>query len=143
MLEIKQLRGGETVNSYIHIPSTKLLYVLRYISKLTKYHNTIKSLLPKSEDDLDSEMAVESWSGDKLKNEVEQLAPEEQEILTAIYTGITSLELPGMMGMDIDEVEKVLEKLIDQGFLDLVRIRKETDLTEKGRAVTNFIITNF
>nr|7OD9_C Chain C, C-terminal domain of CheF from Methanococcus maripaludis [Methanococcus maripaludis X1]7OD9_F Chain F, C-terminal domain of CheF from Methanococcus maripaludis [Methanococcus maripaludis X1] len=104
---------------------------------------TIKSLLPKSEDDLDSEMAVESWSGDKLKNEVEQLAPEEQEILTAIYTGITSLELPGMMGMDIDEVEKVLEKLIDQGFLDLVRIRKETDLTEKGRAVTNFIITNF
>ncbi|MBA2846821.1 hypothetical protein HNP88_001005 [Methanococcus maripaludis] len=143
VLEIKQLRGGETVNSYIHIPSTKLLYVLRYISKLTKYHNTIKSLLPKSEDDLDSEMAVESWSGDKLKNEVEQLAPEEQEILTAIYTGITSLELPGMMGMDIDEVEKVLEKLIDQGFLDLVRIRKETDLTEKGRAVTNFIITNF
>uniref|UniRef100_A9AB10 Chemotaxis signal transduction system protein F from archaea n=1 Tax=Methanococcus maripaludis (strain C6 / ATCC BAA-1332) TaxID=444158 RepID=A9AB10_METM6 len=143
VLEIKQLRGGETVNSYIHIPSTKLLYVLRYISKLTKYHNTVKSLLPKSEDDLDSEIAVESWSGDKLKNEVDQLTSEEQEVLAAIYTGITSLELPGMMGMPIDEVEKILEKLIDGGFLDLVRIRKETDLTEKGRAVTNFIITNF
>lgn len=143
VLEVKQLRGSETVTSYLYVPSTKLLYILRYISKLTKYHNTVKSILPRSEDELDSEIAVENWSGDKLKSEVERLAPEEQEILAALYTGITSLELPSMMGMDIDEVEKVLEKLIDTGYLDLVRIRKETDLTEKGRAVTNFIITNF
>ncbi|ABR54164.1 Protein of unknown function DUF439 [Methanococcus vannielii SB] len=143
VLEIKQLRGSETVNSYIYLQSIKMLYLLRYISKLTKYHNTVKNLLPKSEDEFDSEIAVESWSGDKLKTEVEKLAPEEQEVLAAIYTGITSLELPSMMGMGIDDVEKILEKLIDQGYLDLIRIRKETDLTEKGRAVTNFIITNF
>ncbi|MBP2142910.1 helix-turn-helix protein [Methanococcus voltae] len=143
VIEIKQLKGKETVNSYLYLEDTKILYILRYISLLTKYHKTVEKLLPKSSEELVSQSSAENWSGEKLKGEVEKLSPEEQEILTAIYTGIDSLELPSMMGLEVDEVEKVLESLIDKGFLDLTRIRKETDLTETGRAVTNYIITNF
>jgi helix-turn-helix protein len=143
VLEIKQIKGGETITSYIYIPQKERLFVLRYIATLTRYPNSVKKLLPKTEDELKSQLASESWSGDRIKSEVEQLESEEQEILAALYTGISSLELPSMMGLDVDEVEKVLEKLIDKGFLDLVRIRKETELTEKGRAITNYIISNF
>ncbi|HIP17559.1 MAG TPA: hypothetical protein EYG76_04625, partial [Methanothermococcus okinawensis] len=139
----KQIKGGETTTSYIYIPQRERLFVLRYIATLTKHGRLVKNLLPKTEDELSSQLASESWSGDKIKSEVEQLEPEEQEILAALYTGISSLELPTMMGLDVDEVEKILESLIDKGYLDLVRIRKETELTEKGRAVTNYIISNF
>jgi len=143
VMEIKQIKGGETTTSYIYIPQRERLFVLRYIATLTKHGRLVKNLLPKTEDELSSQLASESWSGDKIKSEVEQLEPEEQEILAALYTGISSLELPTMMGLDVDEVEKILESLIDKGYLDLVRIRKETELTEKGRAVTNYIISNF
>ncbi|AEH07376.1 CheF family chemotaxis protein [Methanothermococcus okinawensis] len=143
VLEIKQIKGGETMTSYIYLPQKERLFVLRYIATLTKYSNSVKKLLPKTEDELESQLASESWSGDRIKSEIEQLEPEEQEILTALYTGISSLELPPMMGLEVDEVEKILEKLIDKGLLDLVRIRKETELTEKGRAITNYIISNF
>ncbi|WP_292461030.1 CheF family chemotaxis protein [Methanothermococcus sp.] len=143
VLEIKQIKGGETITSYIYIPQKERLFVLRYIATLSKYSNSVKNLLPKTEDELESQLTSESWGGDKIKSEVEQLEPEEQEVLTAIYTGISSLELPPMMGLDVDEVEKILENLIDKGFLNLIRIRKETELTEKGRAITNYIISNF
>ncbi|AXI24671.1 hypothetical protein CFE53_00150 [Methanofervidicoccus sp. A16] len=143
VLEIKQLKGGESVTSYLYIPERERLFVLRYIATLTKYGKLVKDLLPKTEDELVSQLASETWSGDKIKSEVEQLEPEEQEILTALYTGISSLELPNVMGLDVDEVERILDKLIDKGYLKLVRIRKETELTEKGRAITNYIISNF
>ena len=143
VMEIKQMKSGETTTSYIYIPQKERLFVLRYINILTKYGRIVKKLLPRTEDELSSQLASEVWSGDRIKSEVEQLDPEEQEILTALYTGISSLELPTMMGLDVDDVEKILESLIDKGYLDLIRIRKETELSEKGRAVTNYIISNF
>ncbi|ACX73349.1 MAG: hypothetical protein GXN95_06700 [Methanococci archaeon] len=143
VLEIKQIKSNETITSYLYIEKRERLFVLRYIATLTKYKNTVKDLLPKSEDELTSEFAAESWSGEKIKSEVEKLSPEEQEILMALYTGISPLELPNMLNMDVDEVERILDELIDKGLLNLVRIRKEVELSEKGRAVTNYIVTNF
>ncbi|XRO76721.1 CheF family chemotaxis protein [Methanocaldococcus sp. 10A] len=143
VLEIKQIKANESITSYLYIEKRERLFVLRYIATLTKYKNTVKDLLPKSEDELTSEFAAESWSGEKIKSEVEKLSPEEQEILMALYTGISPLELPNMLNMDVDEVERILDELIEKGLLNLVRIRKEVELSEKGRAITNYIVTNF
>ncbi|ACV24922.1 CheF family chemotaxis protein [Methanocaldococcus fervens] len=143
VLEIKQIKGGESITSYLYIQPRERLFVLRYIATLTKYKNAVKDLLPKSEDEVTSEFAAESWSGEKIKSEIEKLTPEEQEILMSLYTGISSLELPSMLNMDVDEVERILDNLIEKGLLDLVRIRKEVELSEKGRAITNYIVTNF
>ncbi|WP_456419254.1 CheF family chemotaxis protein [Methanocaldococcus infernus] len=143
VLEIKQVKNNENITSYLYVPARERLFVLRYIYTLTKYKHVVKDLLPKTEDEIASEFAAEAFSGDKIKSELEKLTPEEQEILMALYTGISSLELPNVLNMDVDEVERILDDLIEKGLLTLVRIRKEVELSEKGRAITNYIVSNF
>ncbi len=143
VLEIKQIKSNESITSYLYLDNKDRLFVLRYIANLTKYKNVVKDLLPKSEEDISAEFTAEMWSGEKLKSEVEKLTPQEQEILVALYSGISSLELPTMLNMDVDEVERILDDLIDKGLVRLVRVRKEVELSEKGRAVTNYIVSNF
>ncbi|WP_423793035.1 CheF family chemotaxis protein [Methanocaldococcus indicus] len=142
-LEIKQVKNNESITSYLYTDNKTRLFILRYLANLTKYKHAVKDLLPKSEDEIISEFAAEAFSGEKIKSEIEKLKPEEQEILVALYTGISSLELPTMLGMDVDEVERILDDLIDKGLLRLVRVRKEVELSEKGRAITNYLVSNF
>lgn len=49
VLEIKQIKAGETMTSYMYAPQKETLFVLRYISALTKYHNAVSNLLPKTD----------------------------------------------------------------------------------------------
>ncbi|ENN96253.1 hypothetical protein J422_03283 [Methanocaldococcus villosus KIN24-T80] len=143
VLEIKQIKGNENITSYLYVEPRERLFILRYIENLTKYKNVVKDLLPKTEDELTSEFAAEEFSGERIKSELEKLTPQEQEILMALYTGISSLDLPNMLNMDVDEVERILDDLIEKGLVTLVRVRKEVELSEKGRAITNYIVSNF
>ena len=62
----------------------------------------------------------------------------DEEILVAIYSGISSLEVPSFMeGMDVDQVESIYDKLISYGLVELVRLRKDVQLTPKGRNIVN------
>lgn len=57
----------------------------------------------------------------------------EREVLMALYSGISSFEIPEFTGADVDEVEDTFERLVEQGVLDEVRRRREVALTPRGR----------
>ncbi len=62
----------------------------------------------------------------------------EDEILVALYSGVSALEVPTFMeGAEVDQVEAVYDKLISQGLVELVRLRKDVKLTAKGRNIVN------
>ncbi|MEA1944857.1 MAG: CheF family chemotaxis protein [Euryarchaeota archaeon] len=62
----------------------------------------------------------------------------DEEILVAIYSGVSSLEVPSFMeGVDVDQVESIYDKLISYGLVELVRLRKDVQLTPKGRNIVN------
>ncbi len=62
----------------------------------------------------------------------------EDEILVALYSGVSALEVPTFMdGTDVDQVEEIYDKLISYGLVELVRLRKDVKLTAKGRNIVN------
>ena len=66
------------------------------------------------------------------------IAETEEEILVALYSGVSALEVPSFMeGMDVDQVELIYDKLISYGLVELIRLRKDVKLTPKGRNIVN------
>lgn len=57
----------------------------------------------------------------------------EQQVLMALYSGVSPFEIPEFVGMDIDVVEETYERLIELDVLDEVRRRREVTLTTRGR----------
>lgn len=61
----------------------------------------------------------------------------ERRVLTALYSGVSSFEVPAFTGIGVDEVEGAYERLVARGVLDEVRIRREVALTPRGRNVAS------
>lgn len=57
----------------------------------------------------------------------------EREVLMALYSGISSFEIPEFTGVAVDEVEDTFERLVELDVLDEVRRRREVALTPRGR----------
>lgn len=67
-----------------------------------------------------------------------ELSEKEDEIMIALYSGVSSLEMETMMdNITVDELEKIYDKMIRDGMAETVRIRKEIQLTAKGKNVVN------
>ncbi|NIA11410.1 MAG: hypothetical protein GWP10_17205 [Nitrospiraceae bacterium] len=82
-----------------------------------------------------SEHASGTISGSSTGSGLDEI---DEEILVAIYSGVSSLEVPSFMeGMDVDQVESIYDKLISYGLVELVRLRKDVTLTPKGRNMVN------
>lgn len=62
-----------------------------------------------------------------------ELGPDEKEVLMGIYSGVSPFEIPEFTGLDIDKVEDIYDKLIEQNILDEIRVRREVSLTSRGR----------
>ncbi len=69
-----------------------------------------------------------------------ELSDVEEQVLYALYSGINSLEVHSLLGMDINDIEKIYDKLIDKGLLKLIRLRKEVELTSKGKYIVEKIM---
>jgi helix-turn-helix protein len=68
------------------------------------------------------------------RNEAEvDLDGPEQQVLMALYSGVSPFEIPEFVGLDIEEVEEIYERLIELEVLDEVRKRREVTLTTRGR----------
>ena len=66
------------------------------------------------------------------------IAETEEEILVALYSGVSALEVPTFMEeLDVDQIELIYDKLISYGLVELVRLRKDVKLTPKGRNIVN------
>ncbi len=65
------------------------------------------------------------------------LSETEKEVLMALYTGVSSFEIPDFLGMDVDKVEGIFERLIELDVLDEVRKRREVSLKTRGRNIAS------
>lgn len=61
----------------------------------------------------------------------------EREVLMALYSGVSPFEVPNFLGMDVDRVEAIYEKLVDLEVLEEVRIRREVGLKSRGRNIAS------
>ena len=57
----------------------------------------------------------------------------ENQVLMALYSGVSPFEMADFVGTDVEDVEEIYKKLLDAGAVDKVRERTEVSLNAKGR----------
>jgi len=62
-----------------------------------------------------------------------ELSPVENQVLMALYSGVSPFEMADFVGIDVDEVEEIYGKLLEVGAVDKVRERTEVTLNAQGR----------
>ncbi|SDM17559.1 hypothetical protein SAMN04487949_1150 [Halogranum gelatinilyticum] len=65
------------------------------------------------------------------------LSERENEVLMALYSGVSPFEIPTFLGMDVDDVEDIFERLVDLEVVEEVRIRREVALKPRGRNIAS------
>jgi len=62
-----------------------------------------------------------------------ELSPVENQVLMALYSGVSPFEMGDFVGIDVDEVEEIYQTLLEVGAVDKVRERTEVTLNAQGR----------
>lgn len=68
------------------------------------------------------------------------LSETEKRVLMGLYSGVSPFEIPEFLGMDVDEVESIFERLIELDVLEEVRTRREVALKTRGRNIASEVI---
>lgn len=66
-----------------------------------------------------------------------ELSETEKRVLMALYSGVSSFEIPDFLGMDVDEVEEIFDRLIEVDVLEEVRKRREVAMKTRGRNIAS------
>lgn len=66
-------------------------------------------------------------------SEGDELSAEERQVLMALYTGVSPFEMPDFMGLGVEEVEAMYDRLLEAGVLEELRTRSEVTLNAEGR----------
>jgi len=64
-----------------------------------------------------------------------ELSDAENEVLMALYSGVSPFQIPGFTGMDVETVEETFASLVEAGILEEVRTRRDVSLTARGRNI--------
>jgi helix-turn-helix protein len=82
---------------------------------------------------------LESLVSRDLTNEAEDidLSDGERQVLMALYSGVSPFEIPDFVGMDIEEVEAIFDRLCEAGVVTEKRVRRDVRLKARGRNVAN------
>jgi len=96
--------------------------VQTYISGEARRSSILETLLRKGESR--SEIGVD-------------LSERENEVLMALYSGVSPFEVPDFLGMDVDEVESVFDHLIELEVVEEIRVRREVALNARGRNIAS------
>ena len=70
------------------------------------------------------------------------LSETEKRVLMGLYTGVSPFEIPDFLGMDVDEVESIYDRLIELDVLEEVRTRREVALKTRGRNIASEVIND-
>lgn len=62
-----------------------------------------------------------------------ELTPLENQVLMALYSGVSPFEMADFVGTDVEKVEEIYGKLLEVGAVDKVRERTEVALNAEGR----------
>jgi helix-turn-helix protein len=65
------------------------------------------------------------------------LSDEQNEVLMALYSGVSPFQIPKFVGMDIERVERIYDDLIEAGVLEQKRTRREVELKARGRHIAS------
>ncbi|AKH97843.1 CheF family chemotaxis protein [Halanaeroarchaeum sulfurireducens] len=68
------------------------------------------------------------------------LSETEKRVLMGLYSGVSPFEIPDFLGMDVDEVEEIYERLIELDVLEEVRTRREVAMKTRGRNIASEVI---
>ena len=96
--------------------------VQTYISGSARRCAILESLLRKGESR--SEIGVD-------------LTEKQNEVLMALYSGVSPFEIPDFLGMDVDDVEEVFDRLIELEIIEEIRTRREVALNARGRNIAS------
>ncbi|WP_435067242.1 CheF family chemotaxis protein [Haloplanus sp. C73] len=96
--------------------------VQTYISGSSRRCTILETLLEKGESQ--SEIGVD-------------LSERQNEVLMALYSGVSPFEIPDFLGMDVDEVEDVYDRLIELDVVEEIRVRREVALNARGRNIAS------
>jgi len=80
--------------------------------------------------------ALESLLGtviEKRQDDEYELSDMESQVLMALYSGVSPFEMSDFVGIDVDQVEEIYQKLLELGAVDEVRVRTEVSLNAQGR----------
>jgi helix-turn-helix protein len=82
---------------------------------------------------------LESLVSRDLTTEAEDidLSDGERQVLMALYSGVSPFEIPDFVGMDVEEVEAVFDRLCEAGVVTEKRVRREVRLKARGRNIAN------
>ena len=75
--------------------------------------------------------------GEELSETSIELSETDKQVLTALYSGVEPFDIPDFLGLDVDEVEELFERLIDHRVVEEVRIRHEVQLNARGRNIAS------
>jgi helix-turn-helix protein len=96
--------------------------VQTHVAGVARHMNVLASLLRKGEANNTAEV---------------DLSPEESEVLMALYSGVSPFEIPEFVGMEVDTVEEIFDRLIEAGVLEETRIRRQVELKARGRNIAS------
>ncbi|KTG08442.1 CheF family chemotaxis protein [Haloferax profundi] len=75
--------------------------------------------------------------GEELSETSIELSETDKQVLTALYSGVAPFDIPDFLGLDVDQVEELFERLIDHNVVEEVRIRHEVQLNARGRNIAS------
>ncbi|PSP65009.1 hypothetical protein BRC79_09325 [Halobacteriales archaeon QH_8_67_27] len=67
------------------------------------------------------------------QSEEYELTEMESQVLMALYSGVSPFEMADFVGISVDEVEEIYQKLLEMDAVDEVRVRTEVSLNAHGR----------
>jgi len=108
VLVIGHVKNSVVITGYVLCPETTLQLIKDYLNRLLE----------------------------KTKPKVE-LSEKEKEILMMVYSGLSSVEIENMLGISTEELNKYFDKFVELGLAEVVKIRKEIQLTPRGFALVN------
>ena len=73
---------------------------------------------------------------EKTKSSLD-LDQKEKRVLVALYSGVSPFDIPDFLEEEPDTIEEIYDHLIEAGVLEEIRIRKEVDLTTRGRNIAS------
>jgi len=100
-----------------------------------------------SEDDISVEthLAGEEFHatvlGTMLEDSAEQnradldLSMTEKRVIMALHSGVSPFDIPNFVGIDVEQTEEIIDRLLELDVISVVRERTEVALTTKGRRV--------
>lgn len=72
------------------------------------------------------------------RNEADlDLDPSEKEVLMALYSGVSSFDIPEFVELPPDDVEEIFDRLVELDVLEEVRVRREVALRPRGRNIAS------